>query len=666
MFERVDRVHAVAHAPVSGTPADEIAPDAEWLESDGRGGFASGPVLGARTRRYHALLLTATTPPTGRIVQVNGVEAYVEGDADDAVPLSTNRYAPDILHPRGWRHVLEFTSDPWPTWTFGIADGVTVQQEIFVARDSCETVLRWRSSGNAGRCRLRLRLLMSGRDYHALHRENGVFDFRAKARQGGNVSWRPYAGLPAVTALTNGEYLDDPVWFRDVLYAAERDRGLDDVEDVASPGSFTWDLGAGPAILVLRSGDSLNVRTQAYAAQLVDQELGRRSAATSPLRLAADSYLVDRRTGRTVLAGFPWFTDWGRDTFIAMRGLVIALGRFSEAEAILGAWAGTVSEGMLPNRFVDSGDIREFNSVDASLWFVIAGHELLEAARQADYPIAPKLEECLIAAFDAILHAYAEGTRYGISADGDGLLRAGTPGVQLTWMDAKIGDWVVTPRIGKPVEIQALWINALRIGRARSARLADLEQRARTSFAERFPNPENGGLFDVVDVDHVAGAVDAKVRPNQIFAVGGLPFAVLEGPRARGIVELVESRLLTPLGLRSLAPDDPDYRPYYGGDPRHRDGAYHQGTVWPWLMGAFVEAWLRTSADPMAALAEARARFLPPLLSHLRTAGLGHVSEIADGDPPHAPRGCPFQAWSLGELIRIVKALQPAPGLPPL
>ncbi len=597
-------------------------------------------------------------------MQVNGVEAYVESDAD-AVPLSTNRYLPDVVHPQGWQHLVEFTAAPWPTWTFRIADGVTVQQEIFVARDTCETVLRWRMTEGAGPRRLKLRLLMSGRDYHALHRENNAFDFHAKA-QAGNVSWTPYAGLPAVTALTNGTYRHDPEWFRNVLYTAERDRGLDDVEDLASPGVFTWDLDAGAAMLVLRSGDGLNIRTEAYANRLAGDELARRDAVTSPLHLAAESYLVDRQNGCTVLAGFPWFTDWGRDTFIAMRGLVTARGRFSQAEAILGAWASTVSEGMLPNRFVDSGDTPEFNAVDASLWFIIAGHELLEAARQAGYPIAPQFEERLFAAFDAILHAYANGTRFGISADGDGLLRAGVPGVQLTWMDAKVGDWVVTPRIGKPVEIQALWINALHIGSARSARCAELEEHARASFAERFPNPENGGLFDVVDVDHVAGAVDAKIRPNQIFAVGGLPFALVQGPAARRIVELVENRLLTPLGLRSLAPDDPDYKGHYGGDPWHRDAAYHQGTAWPWLMGAFVEAWLRVSADPLAAAAEGRARFLPPLMAHLQTAGLGHVSEIADGDPPHTPRGCPFQAWSLGELIRVDKALRPPPGQRPL
>jgi predicted glycogen debranching enzyme len=644
--------------PSSENPAARIAPDAEWLESDGLGGFASGPVLGARTRRYHALLLTATTPPTGRIVQVNGVEAYVETD-DSAIPLGTNRYLPDVLHPQGSENLIEFASFPWPTWTFRITGKLTVRQEILVARDTCETVLRWSVPDCPTGYRLTLRLLMSGRDYHALHRENGSFDFRSKV-QGGNVAWRPYAGFPAVTSLTNGSYRNDPEWFHNFLYVEERERGLDHVEDLASPGVFTWNLDAGPAIMVLRSGDSLNVRTEAYACRLMGDELARREAAESPLALAADSYLVDRRDGRTLLAGFPWFTDWGRDTFIAMRGLVTARGLFSEAEAILSAWANTVSEGMLPNRFVDSGDAPEFNSVDASLWFIVAAHEFLESARGAGYPTAPSMEGRLFAAFEAILHAYASGTRFGIAADVDGLLRAGEPGIQLTWMDAKVGDWVVTPRVGKPVEIQALWINALHIGGARATKWRELEQKARASFAARFFNPANGGLYDVVDVDHVAGTFDPKIRPNQILAVGGLPLALIEGEAAQRIVDLVEQRLLTPVGLRSLAPDDPDYRPRYGGDAWHRDGAYHQGTVWPWLIGPFVEAWLRSRASPSASADEARERFISPLMSHLQTAGIGHVSEIADGDAPHTPRGCPFQAWSLGELIRIDQALKAA------
>ncbi len=476
------------------------------------------------------------------------------------------------------------------------------------------------------------------------------FDFAADA-VAGNVCWRPYAGVPAVSALSNGAYDHAPQWYRNFLYAAERDRGLDDVEDLASPGLFSFAL-AEPAVMVLRAGDGLALRAAAHAEALAAREAARRAAA-GRLGSAAASYVVDRAPGRTVLAGFPWFTDWGRDSFIAIRGLLIGAGRLDEAAAVLRQWAGAVDAGMLPNRFPDGGGAPEFNAVDASLWFIVAVHDFLQAA-----PAAAETERLLAAAVQAILQGYAAGTRYGIAADADGLLRAGVAGVQLTWMDAKTGDHVVTPRIGKPVEVQALWLNALRIAARWSDAWAALERRATAAFLARFPMP-GGGLYDVVDADHVAGKLDASLRPNQIFAVGGLPFQILHGEAAAAVLAVVEAKLLTPLGLRSLAPDDPGYIGRYAGGPAARDAAYHQGTVWPWLLAAFVQAWLRVHGDNPANRATAAARFLPPLRAHLQTAGLGHVSEVADGDPPHMPGGCPFQAWSLGELLRIESMLRP-------
>jgi predicted glycogen debranching enzyme len=366
---------------------------------------------------------------------------------------------------------------------------------------------------------------------------------------------------------------------------------------------------------------------------------------------------VRRGAGQTIVAGYPWFTDWGRDTFIALRGLCLATGRLDEAGSILVEWAGAVSEGMLPNFFPDGKLAPEFNSVDASLWYLIAVAEYMQARVAAGRRIAGKERATLQEAFGSILTGYARGTRYRIHADEDGLLAAGQPGVQLTWMDAKVGDWVVTPRIGKPVEIQALWINALKIASSFSDQFRDLLEKATESFARRFWNGEAGCLYDVVDADHEPGKVDASMRPNQIFAVGGLPFALVEGERARSIVDAVEAKLWTPLGLRSLSPDDPSYRGRYEGGPGERDGAYHQGTVWPFLAGAFVDAWLKVHGGTDTARQEARAKFLSPLREHLDEAGLGHVSEIADGDAPHTPRGCPFQAWSVGELLRIERAL---------
>ena len=631
---------------MTGTDPSLPDPLAEWLEADGSGGFASGTVSGVRTRRYHAMLLAATTPPIGRIVLVNGVLARCE-TGEGGYELHRQHYAPDVLAPETAAELIGFATHPWPCWRFRAGATVLVQ-ELVVDRAAGETVLRWRREAGAGACRLTVRPLLSGRDYHALHRENGGFDFSARV-QDGNVVWRPYSGLPAVAALTDGRYTHAPEWYRQFLYAAEQARGLDCIEDLAVPGAFAWDLASGPATMVLRAGDGATVRAASHAARILAAEASARPRSPA---LAAEPYLVGRGEGLTLVAGFPWFTDWGRDTFIALRGLLLATGRLDAALRILLAWSGEVSEGMLPNRFPDSGGAPEYNTVDAALWFVVAVDDLCRRHEAAARPLAPESSAPLFAAAEKILAGYAAGTRFGIAADADGLLRAGVPGMQLTWMDAKIGDEVVTPRIGKPVEVQALWINALRIAVRWSEAWAPLAGRATAAFRARFPAP-GGGLFDVVDADHVAGRDDAALRPNQILAVGGLPFALLEGEAARAVVARVEAALLTPLGLRSLAPGEPGYVGRYQGGPSSRDHAYHQGTVWPWLIGPFVEAWLRVRGDTGAARQAAAARFLPPLEAHLGQAGLGHVSEVADGDAPHTPGGCPFQAWSLGEFLRV-------------
>jgi glycogen debranching enzyme len=616
--------------------------DAEWLETDGQGGFASGTVGLVRTRRYHALLLTAATPPTGRTVLVNGLEVWIETETG-RFALTTHHYAPDTLYPDGATHITGFTHEPWPEWIFTLPDGTVVRHSVFIARATAETILQWHADRPA---RLTARPLLSGRDYHALHHENPVFDF-ATRRSGAALTWQPYADQPAISARGNFTWADDPVWFRRFLYTEERARGLDDQEDLASPGVFAWTLDT-PATLILRAGTPGDAAPDA----LGEAERARRPDAPG-------AYLAARSPGMTILAGFPWFTDWGRDTFIAMRGLLICSGRLAEAAEILLAWSDLVSEGMLPNRFPDGAGPPEYNAVDASLWFIIAVHELTAAGGTNAAQTAQLRAACL-----AILEAYQSGARFGIAADPeDGLIRAGVPGVQLTWMDAKIGDWVVTPRIGKPVEVQALWINALTIAGLwpDGARWAAQAARARNSLVALFPDRDTGGLIDVLDADGVRQARDRSVRPNQILAAGGLPFPVLPPGLAAGVVAVVERALLTPLGLRTLSPSDPAYRGRYGGPPLERDGAYHQGTAWPWLLGPFVAAWLAVRGGTAAAKAEARARFLAPLQAHLGVAGLGHVSEVADGDAPHRPGGCPFQAWSLGEMIRI-QAMLDAPG----
>jgi predicted glycogen debranching enzyme len=639
-----------------------FAGSAEWLEADGLGGFASGRADGVRTRRYHALLLASATPPTERAVLVSGVDASVR-TADGEWAISSQRYTPDVTAPDGATRLVSFTREPWPTWTYRLPNGLQVIHELVVRRGAPLVALSWRTSAPVA-ATLVVRPFLSGRDTHATQHENGAFDF-TPIRDAGRVRWRPYPDRPAVVALTNGRYDHDPRWYRSFQYDEERARGLDFVEDLAAPGTLSFDLADGRALLVLAADlpDAAEWLTQSAGScwDAVERlERARRAGFRTTLHRAAEDYVVRRGTGKTIVAGYPWFSDWGRDTFIAMRGLCIAGDRLTDARDILLEWSRHVSEGMLPNYFPEGGQPAEYNSVDASLWFCVAVHEYLEAAGDA---VSPDVEGALRDAVEAIVAGYARGTRYGIRADGTGLLCAGEPGVQLTWMDARVDGREITPRIGKPVEVQALWINALRVAGTRAPRWAALAEHAQASFAELFWDEVGSGLFDVVDANHVRGAYDATCRPNQILAVGGLPWPVLDGERARRVVDRVERELWTPAGLRSLARGEPAYVARYGGDARARDGAYHQGTVWPWLAGPFIEAWVRVRAPASAGVTasdvrqEARSRFLVPLLEHYDGASPGHLAEIADAEPPHAPRGCPFQAWSVGEALRVAEGV---------
>jgi predicted glycogen debranching enzyme len=630
----------------------------EWLETDGLGGFASGTVSGIRTRRYHGILLVATTPPTGRMMLVNGLEVWVT-TSNGRWALSTHWYQPGVQYPDGASHLTSFALDPWPTWTWTLPDGERIIGELFAVHGSPRVVTTWRIEldriDDAGRGRtatLEVRPLMSGRDYHSLHRENGAFRFEPQMSNG-SLAWQPYEGMPAVRCVTNGVYRQDPQWFRNFLYLIERERGLDDTEDLASPGVLTFDLHREAMCVwnAAATGTAPVREVEDLVGELRGEERSRRAGFAAPLTRAADQFLVTRGSGRTIVAGYPWFTDWGRDTFIAIRGLCFATGRLTEARDILLEWTGVVSQGMLPNRFPDGGSEPEYNAVDASLWFVIAAGELLEVDGRSRL-LTPSERARLRDAVVAILEGYSRGTRYGIHMDGDGLIAAGERGQQLTWMDARVDGREITPRIGKPVEVQALWLNALKVASAFDARWRAVLVRGMSAFSDRFWNPTRGFLFDVVDVNHCPGVDDPTLRPNQVLAVGGLPLPIVSGERARLVVEALEKRLWTPLGLRSLAPTEPGYVRHYIGGPAERDSGYHQGTVWPWLIGAFVDGWLRVRDSNDANRAEAHARFVAPLEAHLGTAGLGHASEIADAEPPFSPRGCPFQAWSLGELIR--------------
>jgi predicted glycogen debranching enzyme len=626
----------------------------EWLEPDGLGGFASGTVSGVRTRRYHALLLPATTPPTGRMTLVNGFDAWVELGGT-RVALTSQRYGPDVVSPDGSVRIEAFTHEPWPTWTYRMAPGLTVLQEILVPHGQPAAVVRWSLVAAPADTPIQLvvRPFLSGRDYHSMHHENSSCRVEPHV-DGDTVRWHLYDGVPDIVSRANGIYRHDPAWYRNFLYTAERERGLDATEDLLSPGTLTFDLDHADAVWMLSAGTHT---ATAHLMPTVDAlrayERARRAAFATSLERAADAYLVTRGEGSTIIAGYPWFTDWGRDTFIALRGLCLATGRYDEARSILLEWSDALSLGMLPNRFADAGETPEFNAVDASLWFVIAVRDLVDASDAGKTTLHGTDRERLLVAVTEILECYSAGARHGIRLDEDGLLACGEPGVQLTWMDAKVGDWVVTPRIGKPIEVQALWLNALAFASRLDARWQVACARGRVNFALKFWNPNGQYLYDVVDVDHVPGRVDPLFRPNQIFAAGGLGDSLLDPDRTWIVVDAVERRLLAPLGLRSLAPGEPGYVAHYRGGPRERDGAYHQGTVWPWLLGPFVQAWLAQRGNTGEARKEAHERFVTPLLAHLEDAGLGHVSEITDAEAPFTPRGCPFQAWSVGELLRV-------------
>ena len=629
----------------------------EWLETNGRGGFSSGTVAGANTRRYHALLLVARKPPSERFVLVNHLEEWVEVNGQ-TIPLSSNCY-PGAIHPDGYKSCGSFTTDPWPTWTYACA-GVLIQREIFCVQGRDLVIVRWRLLKKM-KCpvTLRVRPMLSGRDYHSAHHENAALD--SNFTEGDQtVTWHPYRDLPAVHAFHTGMYRHEPSWFRQVQFSIDQQRGLDYAEDWWSPGELTYQLKAGedaPLVFTTKSVNALDV------AALIDVERERRARlqksapSCDPLARqlwrAAEQYLSQRGSQQTVIAGYPWFTDWGRDTFISLPGLCLVTGRTDIAWQVIESFAAHVSEGMVPNRFPDAGEQPEYNTIDASLWFVHAIDRYLDATGDES-----RVREIAWPAVQEILDGYRRGTRYGIRMDEDGLISGGVPGAQLTWMDAKVGDWVVTPRHGKPVEIQALWIRALEVGEMLARRFgeADYADRCRNdrtcaiaSFRDRFWYEQGGYLYDVIDGPE---GNDASFRPNQLYVLS-LVEGLVPRDRAQQILRLAEAQLLTPVGLRTLSPADSRYRPRYEGGVLERDGAYHQGTVWPFLLGPFVTAWMKTFGRSVAVRTQARG-FLAGLEAHLSEGCLGQVSEIFDADAPHQQRGCFAQAWSVAEPLRAL------------
>ncbi|CAN5266861.1 amylo-alpha-1,6-glucosidase [soil metagenome] len=638
----------------------EQAARREWLETNGLGGFASSNINGMNTRRYHGLLVAATRPPTDRAVLLAKLEeTLIVGDT--RFDLGTNRYPNETIHPQGYLLQTGFRLDPFPIFTYRAGE-VELEKTVFMRHGENTTVIRYRLlAGEETRAMLELRPLLAFRNYHWLGHEHhelfaplkiedGLLRVMRKDKFGGALYLAHNARLVSI----EGD------WYRNFEYAEEQARGFDFQEDLFNPCLLNCELNGGGMCDVIASTERHNARE---AMLFEERERWRRRSDveavwsrddyTHQLCAAADQFVVARGADlHSVIAGYHWFTDWGRETMISLTGLALALNRLDTAREILLAFASHLNGGLIPNRFPDSDEEPEYNTVDGTLWFVNAIGEYLRRTHDLQF-----VGENLYPVLKEIVRCHVQGTHYDIRIDDDGLLRAGHPGVQLTWMDAKVGDYVVTPRTGKPVEIQALWHNALRIVEETARRLDDeetaiqcgaLAAQARESFQASFWNEAAGCLYDYIDD---AGVPNADLRPNQILAVS-LPHAILDGERARRVVETVERELLTPYGLRSLSPHDPAYRGRYEGGPYERDTAYHQGTVWGWLIGPFITAYLKVHRRTPASLANAR-RMTQFFRTHLAEAGLGQVSEIFDGDPPHTPRGCIAQAWSVAELLRL-------------
>jgi len=644
------------------------AGDREWLVTNGIGGYASGTVAGLLTRRYHGLLVAALQPPLGRTLLVNKLDETATYDGRD-YPLFANRWTDGQVKPRGFHYLARFRLEgTTPVWTYACADAL-LEKRVWMQPGGNTTYVRYDLRRGSRPMALSVKALANYRDHHG-NTHAGGWRMRVEAVPHGLRVTAFEDAIPFYLLSDRAEATPQHEWYRDYFLGQEAYRGLDAVDDNLYAGYFHAVLQPGEPLTIVASTDAtpnLDGRSayderQTHEKQLLAQSnaliepRGDRVDAPSwvqHLILAADQFVVRRSLpgepdGRSVIAGYHWFGDWGRDTMISLPGLLLVTGRHEVAARVLRTFAHFVDRGMLPNRFPDAGKMPEYNTVDATLWYFEA-IRTTHAASGDDALLAelfPVLQE--------IIEWHVRGTRYNIHVDpADGLLYAGEPGVQLTWMDAKVGDWVVTPRIGKPVEINALWYNALcvlaefahRLGEP-AARYKALAQQARRGFA-RFWNEEGGYCHDVIDGP---GGDDLALRPNQLLAIS-LPHSPLDARQQRAVVDVCAHHLLTSHGLRSLAPEDPAYLGDYGGDQRQRDAAYHQGTVWGWLIGPFIDAHLRVYRDR-----EQARSYLEPCARHLAAHGVGSISEIFDGDPPFAPRGCIAQAWSVAEVLRAWQA----------
>lgn len=640
----------------------------EWLVTNGIGGYASGTIAGALTRRYHGLLVAALQPPLGRTLLVAKIDETAHYIGRN-YPLFTNRWANGTIDPHGFRHIERFyLQGTTPVWSFACADAL-LDKRVWMQPGENTTYVQYRFRRGTAPIALSARLFVNYRDYHGATRDGWAMQLdpvphglRVVASEG---------AVPFYLLSDRGDMSPRHDWFSGFSLSVEGYRGFDGLEDHLYAGKLDISLQPGESLnlIVSTNADANLDGAGAYAERQAHEHARLESFAGQPnwvqqLVLAADQFVVRRSMpgmtdneaptqGHTVLAGYHWFGDWGRDTMISLPGLALSTRRPEIARSILLTFARYVHQGMLPNRFPDAGETPEYNTVDATLWYfeALRAYHTVSGDDQLLRELFPVLED--------IIRWHQRGTRHGIHVDPqDGLLYAGEPGVQLTWMDAKVEDWVVTPRIGKPVEVNALWYHALRVMAYFARRLGKpdgeytaMADSAQASFS-RFWYEVGAYCYDVIDGP---GGQDASLRPNQLIAVS-LPNSPLSAEQQKAVVDACARQLLTSHGLRSLASNHPSYTGRYAGNLRQRDGAYHQGTVWSWLIGPFIDAHLRVYNDP-----EVARSYLLPLIHHLADHGLGSISEIFDGDPPFAPRGCIAQAWGVAELLRAWQTLEETP-----
>ncbi|MCX7599034.1 MAG: amylo-alpha-1,6-glucosidase [Armatimonadetes bacterium] len=628
----------------------------EWLETNGLGSFACGTVIGANTRRYHGLFTLAQNPPGGRVLLLSSLEEQLLVGAE-SVDLSCHVYL-DVVHPQGWQNLAWYETGPWSTWGYE-GKGWRLRREVVLPHGIQAAVIRYTLDEARHPVTLVVRPLIAGRDYHALRRA-GAEAVTSLGSSPGGMAVTMDGWATCVLQAPGAETFADGLWYYRFRYPVEQERGLDFVEDLFSPGIFRWLLMPGASVYLVAAGQEQDFDPTA----VLEHERERRGAvagAAAPgddvgrrLLLAADQFVCRRPVGDkmapTIVAGYPWFVDWGRDALISMPGLLLATGRLTEARELLEMYLGHLHRGLVPNCFTDDGCTACYNSIDAALWLFVGAREYLAASRDRDFAAVayPALAEAL--------RWLEEGTDFAVAADTDGLLRAGTPATQLTWMDAQVDGVPVTPRWHKPVEIEALWFNALRVmeylarsaGETQNARkYSAMARRAGAAFRPLFWDAGRGYLADCVTPD----GPDWSLRPNQVLALA-LPYKLVPDNIAHAALRVVEEKLLTPFGLRTLSPDHPDFCPIYQGGPAERDRAYHQGTVWPWLLGPYIRAKLRLAGADENRRKWAK-QLLQPLVAHLDEACLGQISEIFDATWPYAPRGCFAQAWSVAAVLRV-------------